>query len=194
MAEKKSVYQVLSSVIVNDYTKKKGNLTYLSWVYAWGKVKELFPDATYKVYENANGMFYHTDGKTCWVKCSVTINSQEHIEYLPVMDMRNQSIPYDKVTSTEVNKAIQRCITKACARHGLGIYIYAGEDMPIETEEVKQKAIQEYADACDAARDYVLGAKTRAELQQILNENSELYNAYRPFTDLVNKQWNKLGK
>ena len=58
----------------------------------------------------------------------------EHIEYLPVMDFRNQSIPADKVTSTDVNKAIQRSLTKAVARHGLGLYIYAGEDLPEEKQ------------------------------------------------------------
>ena len=60
----------------------------------------------------------------------VTVNGIEHIEYLPVMDYRNQSINADKVTSFDVNKAIQRSLTKAVARHGLGLYIYAGEDLP----------------------------------------------------------------
>lgn len=120
----------LNSINVNDKTEKKNNLTYLSWAWAWGEVKKLHPDATYTIYENADGLFYHTDGKTCWVKTGVTVNGIEHIEYLPVMDFKNRSIPVNDVTSFDVNKAIQRSLTKAVARHGLGLYIYAGEDLP----------------------------------------------------------------
>lgn len=120
----------LNSINVNDKTEKKNNLTYLSWAWAWGEVKKLHPDATYTIYENADGLFYHTDGKTCWVKTGVTVNGIEHIEYLPVMDFKNRSIPANDVTSFDVNKAIQRSLTKAVARHGLGLYIYAGEDLP----------------------------------------------------------------
>ena len=123
-------FAVLNAINVNGKTEKKANLTYLSWTYAWGEVKKLHPDATYTVYENANGWNYHTDGRTCWVKTGVTVNGIEHIEYLPVMNSRNQSIAADQVTSFDVNKAIQRSITKACARHGLGLYVYSGEDLP----------------------------------------------------------------
>ena len=124
------IFKILYAKDVNDKVEKKGNLTYLSWSYAWAEVKKVVPDANYKVYENADGWNYFHDGRTAWVKCSVTINGLEHIEYLPIMDARNQSIPLEKVTSTAVNKTIQRCITKACARHGLGLYVYAGEDLP----------------------------------------------------------------
>ena len=120
----------LNDINVNDKTEQKNGLTYLSWAWAWGKVKKLFPDATYTIYENANGWNYHTDGRTCWVKTGVTVNGIEHIEYLPVMDYKNRSIPAGEVTSFDVNKAIQRSLTKAVARHGLGLYIYAGEDLP----------------------------------------------------------------
>lgn len=123
-------FKALNSINVNEKTEKKGNLTYLSWAWAWGEVKKLFPDATYTIYENENGWNYHTDGRTCWVKTGVLVNGIEHIEYLPVMDNRNNSIAADKVTSFDVNKAIQRSLTKAVARHGLGLYIYAGEDLP----------------------------------------------------------------
>ena len=120
----------LNAVNVNDHTEKKNGLTYLSWAWAWGEIKKRHPDATYTIYENANGWNYHTDGSTAWVKTGVTVNGIEHIEYLPIMDTRNRSIPAENVTSFDVNKAIQRSLTKACARHGLGLYIYAGEDLP----------------------------------------------------------------
>ena len=134
MDEKKSVFAVLNAVNVNEHTEKKNGLTYLSWAWAWQEVKKRFPDAQYAIYERPDGVNYWTDGRTCWVKTGVTIGGLEHIEELPVMDYRNAAIPLDKVTSTDVNKAIQRSLTKACARHGLGLYIYAGEDLP-ESEQ-----------------------------------------------------------
>lgn len=130
-----SVFAKLNGINVNGHTEKKNGLTYLSWAWAWAEVKKAFPDATYTIYENKDGWNYFTDGKTCWVKTGVTINGLEHIEYLPVMDFKNRSIPADGVTSFDVNKAIQRSLTKACARHGLGLYIYAGEDLPEGDDE-----------------------------------------------------------
>lgn len=132
----KNYFVELNRINVNGKTEKKNGLTYLSWAFAWGEVKKLYPDATYTIYENADGLFYHTDGRTCWVKTGVTVNGIEHIEYLPVMDYRNASIPVDKVTSFDVNKAVQRSLTKAVARHGLGLYIYAGEDLPDDTSTI----------------------------------------------------------
>ena len=133
-----SVFENLFNVNCNDHTEKKNGLTYLSWAFAWAEVKKKYPDAFYTIYENNDGLFYHTDGKTAWVKTGVTIEGLEHIEYLPVMDFRNKSIPLDSLTSVDVNKTIQRSLTKACARHGLGLYIYAGEDLPEEEKNAKQ--------------------------------------------------------
>ena len=80
------------------------------------------------------------DGKTCWVKTGVEIAGLEHIEYLPIMDYKNKSISFENVTSFDVNKSIQRSLTKALARHGLGLYLYAGEDLPeIEVEKISAK-------------------------------------------------------
>lgn len=121
------VFNTLSVVDVNQHTEEKNGLTYLSWAWAWGEVKRQYPDSQYTIYENADGWNYHHDGRNAWVKTGVTIQGQEHIEYLPVLDYRNKSIPLDKLTSFDVNSAIQRSITKAIARHGLGLYIYQGE-------------------------------------------------------------------
>lgn len=136
MATNKSVFETLNAINVNDKTEEKNGLTYLSWAWAWQEVKKVDPKAYYTIYENADGWFYHTDGKTAWVKTGVTVDGLEHIEYLPVMDFRNKSISAENITSFDVNKAIQRSLTKACARHGLGLYIYAGEDLP-DTERPK---------------------------------------------------------
>lgn len=135
----KNYFTELNAINVSDKTEKKNGLTYLSWAWAWGELKKLHPDATYTVYENKDGWLYHTDGRTCWVKTGVTVNGIENIEYLPVMDFRNNSIPADKVTSYDVNKAVQRSLTKAVARHGLGLYIYAGEDLPEGEEKPQEK-------------------------------------------------------
>ncbi len=140
METNNNYFCALNAINVNDKTEKKNGLTYLSWAYAWGETKKLFPDAFYTIYENDAGWFYHTDGKTCWVKTGVTVNGLEHVEYLPVMDHRNNSIALERVTSFDVNKAIQRSLTKALARHGLGLYIYAGEDLPDDEREAKEPA------------------------------------------------------
>ncbi len=133
-------FKALNDINVNGKTEQKNGLTYLSWAWAWGELKKMFPDSTYTVYENNEGWNYFTDGKTCWVKTGVTVNGIEHIEYLPVMDFKNKSIPADNVTSFDVNKAIQRSLTKAVARHGLGLYIYAGEDLPEEEAKAQEEA------------------------------------------------------
>jgi hypothetical protein len=143
MAENKSVYEVLSKINVNDKTETKNGLTYLSWAWAWGVLKQNYPSATYTIYENSTGWNYHTDGKTAWVKTGVTVEGIEHIEYLPIMDFRNKSIPLEQVTSFDVNKAIQRSLTKAISRQGLALYVFAGEDLPEDntTEASKQPTI-----------------------------------------------------
>ena len=185
----KSVFATLNAINVNEHVEKKDTgkvqLSYLSWAWAWAKVKENYPEASYTIYENKDGWNYHTDGKTCWVKTGVTINGMEHIEYLPVMDNRNRSIPADSVTSFDVNKAIQRSLTKAAARHGLGLYIYAGEDLPEEdAKQAKEaasadipKAIEE-AKACKS-RDEInaVWSKWTGKHPEFATQGHEFYNA-----------------
>ena len=125
-----NVFDRLSRINVNDKIELKNRMKYLSWAYAWGEAKKHYPQMTSKVYETESGMNYFTDGRTCWVKVGVTIEGLEYIEYYPVIDYRNASIPLAKVTSFDVNTSIQRGLTKAIARHGLGLYIYSGEDLP----------------------------------------------------------------
>lgn len=148
-----SVFETLSAIDVSGKTEKKSNLTYLSWAWAWGELKKSYPDASYTIYENEiddllihgeqafpikRMVNYFTDGRTAWVKVGVTVDGQEHIEMLPVMDHRNKSIALNALDSFAVNKTIQRALTKAIARHGLGLYIYAGEDLPEAVKEEKQ--------------------------------------------------------
>ena len=142
--EKMSVFATLSTIDCKGKIEKKNGLSYLSWAWAWQILKEKYPSATYTIYENKDGLNYHTDGHTCWVKTGVTVEGIEHIEYLPVMDYRNASIPVAKVTSFDVNKAIQRSLTKAVARHGLGLYIYAGEDIPDPYDDELRAMVNSY--------------------------------------------------
>lgn len=170
MENKKSVFETLSAINVSGKTEKKNGLTYLSWAYAWAEVCKVYPTATYKVYGRDTQwgpVNYFTDGRTCWVKVGVTIDGLEHVEMLPVMNFKNQSIPLDKVTSCDANKAIQRAITKAIGRHGLGLYVYAGEDLPESESQVQpvqpatksEKATQPQAPAQAPAKDTRLVTK-----------------------------------
>lgn len=145
--DKKSVFEVLNAIDCSEHLEKKNGLTYLSWSWAWQILKKHYPASIYTIYEDAQGRNYHTDGRTCWVKTGVTVEGIEHIEYLPVMDFRNASILVDKVTSFDVNKAIQRSLTKAVARHGLGLYVYAGEDLPDAADDEKRPAASKPAPA-----------------------------------------------
>jgi len=160
--EMENYFSVLNAINVSDKVEKKNNLSYLSWAWAWGEIKKIHPNANYKIYEREDGCIYWTDGRTAWVKTGVTINDIEHIEYLPVMDYRNQSIPLEKITSFDVNKTIQRSLTKACARHGLGLYIYAGEDLP---EEETQQA-DEFKKTATADKRATTKALKKEELPQ----------------------------
>lgn len=121
----------LASVSVRDKVERKGTLDYLSWANAWSMLKTAHPDAQRIVYESEHtGLNYFTDGKTAYVKVGIIVNGLEHIDYLPVMDFRNNAIPIDKVTSMDVNKTIQRSTAKAIAMHGLGLSLWTGEDVP----------------------------------------------------------------
>jgi len=127
----KSVYDKLSAVKVSEKVEKKGQLSYLSWAHAWAYAKKLYPTLTRTVYETEDGMNYFTDGNTAWVKVGVTIDSVEYIDYLPIMNTsgRPRSIKLDQITSFDVNTSIQRSTVKALALHGLGLSVYAGEDL-----------------------------------------------------------------
>lgn len=137
----KDVFNSLNSVDVSGKVKEKGGLTYLSWSSAWSEVKKKYPDATYEIKpqvidEGGNTRFWHDDGKTGWVEVSVTIGGLTHTEVLAIMDFKNKSIPAENITSVDANKSMKRCLVKACAMHGLGLYIYEGEDLPEEASKL----------------------------------------------------------
>lgn len=121
-------FEEVYAINVNDKTEKKGNLTYLSWAYAWAEFKKVYPEATYKV--NAfDGTFCSGNAEMGYmVQTQVTAGDRTYDMWLPIMDLRNNAVLQPKMT--DVNKAIMRCLTKNLAMFGLGLYIYAGEDLP----------------------------------------------------------------
>ena len=142
--ENKTTFEKLSAVNVNKFTEKKNNLTYLPWTFAWSETKRVCPDATYLIgetdYDESLGFMCHT---------TVCIEGETLEMWLPVMDGANKSMKKSKYTYTtrygekevapattfDINKTIMRCLVKNLAMFGMGIYIYAGEDMPITIKE-----------------------------------------------------------
>jgi hypothetical protein len=121
---------------VNEHTEKKGNLTYLSWAWAWDLALKADEQATYKVEMFGDKCFMDING-TAMVFVTVTMFGKPMTCQLPVMDFRNKAIP--KPDAFAVNTAIMRCMTKALSLHGLGLYIYSGEDIPEEASNPKHK-------------------------------------------------------
>jgi hypothetical protein len=145
--KEQSVFATLYGLAVKDKIERKGHLDYLSWANAWALLKANYPDAQRKVYEHDHtGLNFFTDGTTAYVKVGIIVNGIEHIDYLPVMDHRNNAIPVAKVTSTDVNKTIQRSTAKAIAMHGLGLSLWTGEDIAdIPSEKLTAKKVVESA-------------------------------------------------
>lgn len=119
--------ETLLKTNVNDHTEKKANLTYLSWAWAWAEALKADPKATFKVEMFGEKCFMDING-TAMVWVTVTMFDKPMTCQLPVMDHRNKAI--QNPDAFQINTAIMRCMTKALSLHGLGLYIYAGEDLP----------------------------------------------------------------
>lgn len=127
----------LLKINVNDHTERKNGLTYLSWAWAWAEVLKLDPQATWFATEygpeGAQVPFMQLPDGSCMVRVTVTIKGHSKSSLLPVMNHRNQAIKNPDAFA--VNTAIMRCLAKAISMHGLGLYIYAGEDLPEDAEQ-----------------------------------------------------------
>ena len=139
-------FKELYSINVNDHTEARNGLTYLSWSWSWAEFKKRCPDATYTVWKDANGLPYVFDPNTGYmVYVSVTADGLTHEMWLPVMDSANRAMKaeaytvinkwgkesrVEAATMFDINKTIMRALTKCLAMFGLGLYIYAGEDLP----------------------------------------------------------------
>ena len=144
----KNIFEKLNSLDVNSHVKKKKNLSYLSWTYAWAETKKLYPDVSYKVKQfGENQLPYVYDENTGYmVFTSITIEGTTYDMWLAVMDNSNKAMkkePYtydtynkkdirvEAATMFDINNAIMRCLVKNLAMFGLGLYLYAGEDLPL---------------------------------------------------------------
>ena len=213
--EKKSVFDTLYAINANEHTEQKQQgsvkLTYLSWAWAWAEVKKLYPDASYTIYKDEQNRPYIEDpdfGLMCYT--TVTIEGQTHEMWLPVMNGANKAMrraPYEytvynsytktsekktveAATMFDVNKTIMRCLVKNLAMFGLGLYIYAGEDLPEdEVNEQKQAAVS----ALDNAIAQVNAAKNREEMTKVWNEHKDLQTNAK-FKDAVIKAGAKFPK
>lgn len=163
MTEKKAFIKLYHLDVTSKVETKntgKTSLSYLSWAWAWAEVKKEYPEATYEIkkFDNGNGrlvpyMYDEALGIMCFTE--VTIEDITHEMWLPVMDGANKAMKFETyeyqtkfgaktvqpATMFDVNKTIMRCLVKNLAMHGLGLHIYAGEDLPeLDEEEVKKKA------------------------------------------------------
>ena len=126
-----NVFNILDKVDVSAKSEKKGMFTYLSWAWAVRELLRVAPDATWEVHEwgmEGNRQPYMQTEAGCFVKVSVTVNGVTREQVHPVLDNRNK--PIKTPDAFQVNTSIQRCLAKAIALHVLGLYIFAGEDLP----------------------------------------------------------------
>ena len=212
----KSSFERLYNINVNDKKEDKNGLTYLSWTWAWAEIKKIHPDATYIVKKFENGLPYVYDEKTGYmVFTEVTIDGLTHEMWLPVMDGSNKamkSTPYtyknkygkefevSPATMFDINKTIMRCLTKNLAMFGLGLYIYAGEDLPDTGEspqaepkidEKELKMLRGYADELNVSAEEICqkyGVESLAELTK-----SQHADAVRILNNTADKLAKKRG-
>ena len=197
----KSVFQTLNSINVNEHTELKDKLTYLSWPWAWAEVKKRFPSVSYTIYRDEQKRPYVEDpdfGIICYT--SVTIEGTTYDMWLPVMDGSNKAMKrkpytyqvynrYEKryeektvqaATMFDINKTIMRCLVKNLAMFGLGLYIYAGEDLP-EQQEPEQNPEQNPEPSIDdqwekeAVITAIKECVTMDDMIRIWNQNKQKY-------------------
>ena len=211
---KQDIFLLLSQVNVNDHVEQKdtgkAKLNYLSWVWAWSEVRKRFPDANYTVKRDPEtNLPYKSDPRFgIMVETTVKIGNEEHPMWLPVMDGANNAMkeePYEiqtklgtktvaKASMMDINKAIMRCLAKNLAMFGLGIYIYAGEDMPEENDEAKATV----AELVEAVAGEIERLKTRDKIETSEQKKELAVNHIIPFIGNANykmcKDADKLNK
>lgn len=168
-----SVFKALSGIDVNQHVEKKGQFTYLSWAWAVAELRKASPTATWEVIKTDGLPFCKTE---CgyFVEVAVTVDGITLSQIHPVLDNNNKTIPAPN--AFQINTSIQRCLVKAIALHGLGLYIYAGEDLPsVELESV------------DVYVDMIRNTKTMAELQKVFIDVRNQVKANPAYTAPVTK-------
>ena len=180
--EKLSVFETLNKLDCTEHIDKRsskdGELSYLSWPWAWAEVKKRYPDASYTIYRDEHNRPFVEDpdfGIMCYT--TVTIEGQTLEMWLPVMDGANRAmrrVPYtyqtkkgegtvNAATMFDINKTIMRCLVKNLAMFGIGLYIYAGEDLPEADTSLVDKLIEQ-----------MNAAPTKEEANKIWRDNAKL--------------------
>lgn len=176
-----SPWSTLSKFDVSAQVEQKNKFDYLSWAWAWAYVKEKYPNANFEkhiYHDNQNNplpFMRDTKGHT-YVAVTVTIEGLSHTEIMPVLDFKNKSVPHPD--GFEVNKAHQRCLVKAIAFHGLGLNLYAGEDLPLDLDDDTDDIIRDFraattiADIDSAWRNNgsAIGKLSKSSKQQVTDE------------------------
>lgn len=162
----KNLFEELSKINVNAHVERKGKFTYLSWPYAVAELRKHAPDATWETIKSDGKPYCQTDAG-CFVEVAVTVNGITLSQIHPVLDSYNKTVKTPD--AFQINTSIQRCLVKAIALHGLGLYIYAGEDLP-EDETVKDiRKTEPPAPKFEAAR--------LAMIEQAVTSAIDAYNA-----------------
>ncbi len=186
MAVKKreNTFELLNKVDVSKFTEKKGQFNYLSWAHAVRELLKVCPEATWEVhlFENTDGMKqpYMKNGTGSYVQVSVDVEGVIRTQIHPVLDHRNQ--PIDNPTSFQINTSIQRCLAKAIALHGLGLYIFAGEDLP-EADPISSKQAYELNELASKIKD----EKLRNGIYEAINQGKVNSSNFEACKEQCNK-------
>lgn len=187
-----SVWEVLSKIDVSEHTEKKGNLTYISWAWAWGTLKEHYPHASFRKCFFGDLPYTMDDQGYAYVSVTVTVGTEglpgeEVTEVFPVLDHRNNSVKTPN--SFQINTSLQRCLAKAIAYHGLGHYIYAGEDLPmtdVPTDPPKEPPLTEEQEERAAIIEYEAG-----ETREVAEKKAREDPGYTYINDKSLADWRK---
>ena len=151
---KENTFEQLNRVDVSKFAEKKGQFNYLSWAHAVRELLKVCPEATWEVHlfdsQDGTKQPYMKNETGAYVQVSVDVDSVIRTQIHPVLDHRNQTI--ENPTSFQINTSIQRCLAKAIALHGLGLYIFAGEDLP-EADPIDTKQAEELNSLADKIQD-----------------------------------------
>lgn len=168
----KNYFTELNRVDCSKDVEKKNGFSYLSWPFAIAELLKRHPEAAWKVYESADGWPYFKTDSGCYVKLGVTVNAIERIQWHPVLDHRNKTVVTPD--AFQVNTSIQRGLVKAIALHGLGLFLYAGEDLP---EGAEHAPIHPASDVQESLSD--------KEVEILENHATEIRNMLRELGPMV---------
>lgn len=205
MKEQKTTWDILSNIDCSEHTEKKNGLTYLSWAWAWGITKKNFPTANYEITMWDNKPYLFDADLGYLIQTTVSIDGEKITMQLPVMDGANKAqknVEYtyqtksgektvNAATMFDINTAIMRCLVKNLAMFGLGHYIYAGEDLPMDLKSVAE--MDAITEKIEALRHDASAAQTSEELRKIWDANPTLHGEVK-FKQMINEYKMKLEK